>query len=198
MKQEPKQTIVYPGAQIGELKVIMSVRTPSGETKRWRCECSCGERLTIRQNYLTRPNPKSDCGGIAHASDKTKYKREYGIWTMMQVRTSDPRHVSYKDYGGRGIKVDAEWLNNPGTGYDGFARFLKDMKPAPTQKHTLDRIDPDSNYGPGKCRWATMKEQARNKRSDKVRAERYAKAKANQTGQASQLNQPTKGESDAT
>jgi hypothetical protein len=70
--------------------------------------------------------------------------------------------------------VDPEWLDSTADEalpYDGFERFLSDMGPAPSKKHTLDRKDPDSNYGPGKCRWATMKEQARNKRSDKKRHE---------------------------
>lgn len=171
MAFEPKQTKVYPGAKIGFFTVIGRVSTPKGETQRWRVECSCGTRETIRQNYLTRDNPKTSCG-CKRRSERTIYKREYGIWTMMQVRTSDPRHVSYADYGGRGIGVDPEWIDSETN--DGFKRFLEDMKPAPTDKHTLDRIDPDSNYGPGKCRWATMKEQARNKRADKIRAAKKA------------------------
>jgi hypothetical protein len=194
----PKQTKVYPGARIGYWKVIGRVSTPKGETQRWRIECECGTRETIRQNYLTRDNPKESCG-CKRRTNRTEYKREYGIWTMMQVRCYNKNHVSYLDYGGRGIRVEEVWLDKIEVKdgietrvYDGFERFLKDMGPAPTDKHTLDRIDPDSNYGPGEsgkplCRWATMKEQANNKRSDKIRR---AKAVA-----AARLRELNKGDS---
>ena len=193
-KHLPKQTKVYVGAKIEQFTVIKSIPTPTTETKRWRVECSCGTRITIRQNYLTRENPKQDCGGPAHQSERMKFKREYGIWTMMHFRCYNSTHVSYKEYGGRGIKVNPEWhdvYSSPTVKtaetrtYDGFSRFLADMGPAPTPTHSLDRIDPDSNYGAGEpgnplCRWATPKEQANNKRSDKIkrlRAEQAAAAK---------------------
>lgn len=86
------------------------------------------------------------------------YKDEYHIWRSMIQRCTSETHVSYPDYGGRGIKVCDEWLG-------GFHAFLKDLGPRPTKGHSLDRINPDGNYQPDNVRWATGKVQARNKRN---------------------------------
>jgi hypothetical protein len=77
----------------------------------------------------------------------------------MHQRCRDANHKSYHDYGGRGITVCDRW--------DDFENFLADMGERP-EGMTLDRIDPNSNYGPGLCRWATPKQQAANKRTKKA------------------------------
>ena len=79
----------------------------------------------------------------------------YRSWFAMRDRCEDPKAVSYKWYGGRGIKVCDAWQD--------FLTFYRDMGDRPDGM-TLDRINPDGNYEPGNCRWATAKEQAANKR----------------------------------
>lgn len=78
----------------------------------------------------------------------------YLSWTCMRKRCTDPRDPSWANYGGRGVNVCERWQD--------FAAFLADMGPRP-DGHTLDRIDPDGNYEPGNCRWATMLEQRHNR-----------------------------------
>ena len=82
---------------------------------------------------------------------------EYVSWLSMLNRCFVPTHDAYPWYGGRGITVCDQRRHS-------FAAFLADMGIKPTPKHTIDRKDPDSNYEPGKCRWATWKEQAQTRR----------------------------------
>lgn len=77
--------------------------------------------------------------------------------SMLQ-RCENRNHEQHKDYGGRGIKVCRRWLK--------FENFYTDMGPRP-EGRTLDRKDNDGNYEPGNCRWATWKQQAANRRSQK-------------------------------
>lgn len=75
----------------------------------------------------------------------------------MHSRCFNPEHASYRDYGGRGITVCPEWAS--------FDQFFADMG-EPPEGLSLDRIDNNSGYTPHNCRWASAKEQQRNKRSN--------------------------------
>lgn len=86
--------------------------------------------------------------------------RIYNIWRGMLYRTTDPKSVSYPHYGGRGIKVCERWKSIDG--------FLADMGPTYADGLTLERIDVDGDYEPSNCRWATVAEQARNKRNTRL------------------------------
>lgn len=144
------------GKAIGQLTVKQRVRVPTGSATRWKCVCVCGKVLVVAHNCLIRKSPKTHCGCQNSKGPGALYPLVYGVWCMMLVRCSDPKHVAYASYGGRGIKVCERWKT--------FENFRLDMGDRKSRKFSLDRIDPDGDYEPGNVRWSDQKTQARNKR----------------------------------
>lgn len=83
----------------------------------------------------------------------------YRKYLSMKGRCYTKTHPSYKNYGGKGVKVCDKWLDKE----NGFWQFVGDMGEQP-RGHTLDRIDPNGDYTPDNCRWANDYLQSQNKR----------------------------------
>jgi hypothetical protein len=94
------------------------------------------------------------------ASSGRKRSPEYVSWQSMIARCTRESHPHFADYGGRGIRVSDLWRHS-------FAQFFADLGPRP-EGMTLDRSDPDGDYEPANCRWATLRQQRWNRR-DMVR-----------------------------
>jgi len=86
------------------------------------------------------------------------------VWRQMIHRCHNPKSSNYANYGARGIAVCDEWRAS-------FNAFMSDMGLRPSAAHSIDRIDNDGNYEPGNCRWATIAEQSRKKRTTKLSEE---------------------------
>lgn len=157
------------GQRFGMLTVLGPRRSElekSGTTVYWLCKCDCGASSWVAARHLRNGHTQS-CGcfrSIKTTAEKTKHgkrwTKEYIIWAGMIQRCQNPNHQSYALYGGRGISVCDRWL-----GEGGFENFLDDMGPAPSAAHQIDRFpNNDGDYEKSNCRWATIKQQARNRR----------------------------------
>jgi len=161
-----KRRIDLSGQVIGHLTVIEAVPTSGLKHSEWNCRCICGKEIIERTSYLRKGGDRS-CGcitayrqyGKARKPPSIKTCTEYNSYCCMKARCFKPYDICYKYYGGRGISVCDRWL-----GINGFENFLFDMGTKPSLKHSLDRIDVNGNYEPSNCRWASIAEQAVNKR----------------------------------
>lgn len=172
------------GQRFGRLSVVKKAdrASPSGGSL-WECLCDCGATKTVNASNLRNGGSRS-CGCLAgewsksmgsnpafvakRAASQVRHghkKRgnaspEYKTWLGMKARCERPTNKDYPRWGGRGIRVCDRWQD--------FAAFFADMGPKPSPSHSIDRLDPDANYEPGNCRWATPAEQGgENKRSNR-------------------------------
>lgn len=152
------------GDKFGKLTIIDF----SDFNKRYAiCSCECGKTKIVETNYLAIGRIKS-CGCLRRIIERDRNYNPvlYGeainkelrptctAWASMLKRCLNKTNADYKYYGGRNITVCDRWLN--------FYNFYEDMGKKP-KGTILDRIDPNKNYEPYNCRWATRKQQLYNK-----------------------------------
>ena len=150
------------GLKIAHLTLMHAVRHRNAQGQNylswfWTCRCRCGKTTVVLEASLLSGNTKS-CGCVHNKPRKHGMCQSYiyKIWAGMLSRCNRPNHVSYHNYGGRGIRVCHRW--------EKFENFYKDMGDRPSKNHTLERLNNDGNYDPKNCVWATYTEQGQNKR----------------------------------
>jgi hypothetical protein len=150
------------GQRFGRLIAIELAGKDHSKKPLWRCHCDCGNEPVIRGESL-RSGHYVSCGcyraehGIFSRTHGKTGTRTYDIWCGLITRCTNPNDHAYPQYGGRGIKMYEQWRHS-------FAAFYADMGDAPSNSHSLDRINNDGDYEPANCRWATRTEQNRNRR----------------------------------
>ncbi len=154
------------GDKVDRNTVLQFVGRDKWESLVYLCRCDCGE-LTLKTSIQLRSGRSRSCGclsaevsSVANRTHGMRKAPEYKSWVSMKQRCLNPRNDRYADYGGRGIKICERWLS--------FANFFADLGPRPNRSYTHERNNNELGYAPENCRWATKKEQSRNRRSSVI------------------------------
>lgn len=154
------------GQDFGRLRA--TARTSSGG--KWTCQCDCGKTCSVYISYLRSGHTKS-CGCLKReisrsgAGDRFRVHGKsttpiYRLWVSIRQRCRTD-----KNYAGK-VSVCPEWESD----LDAFTAWAKATG---WQKGlSLDRIDNGKGYSPSNCRFVTAVDQARNKTTTKLDADK--------------------------
>lgn len=142
------------GSKIGEWVVLRRLPN-SGPSTIWECRCICGTVKPVRASHLASGHSVS-CGCLplparTHGQAAGKFSKKYRTWRQIKARCCNPNHKNADIYNGL---LCTAWMS--------FEQFDADVPDAPSEAHTIDRIDNSKGYEPGNVRWTTTAEQHRN------------------------------------
>jgi hypothetical protein len=150
--------------QFGRLLASFPVGSNRQRETLWACVCNCGNVAVVSVHDLLRGN-RISCGcrrgllgslnpAFKHGGAmRNNHNPAYASWASMLARCTNPKEISWKQYGGAGITVCERWRE--------FNNFLVDTgeRPAGT---SLGRFGDVGNYSCGVCAQCTANGWTRN------------------------------------
>lgn len=130
-----------------------------------KCLCSCGKETYVLKSNLIKGNTQS-CGCLHKEIAKANFSthnlsktRLYRIYLKMKERCYNPKNKAYKNYGGRGISICKEWLND----FEKFYNWANTNGYTPAL--SIERKNVNGNYEPQNCTWIRKSDQSKNRRN---------------------------------
>ena len=135
----------------------------------WLCKCECGGQTIVKTGHLNSGGTRS-CGCLKSeccrkASKISAKKRSLPFKNKRKLkdlrrniinRCTNPKDKRWANYGGRGISICQEWIDNPIL----FYQWAIDNSYKPGLQ--IDRIDVHGNYEPNNCRFVDIITQMNN------------------------------------
>ncbi len=123
-RPSPKK-IPLSGKRFGMWQVLSeSDKKGKNGSSYWNCICDCGKHKEVTGGDL-RSGKSTNCGcrRTQHLVDSVKIhptgsKVLYQVWHALLRRCYEKEHMSYHNYGGRGVTVCEEWRNDFRPFYD--------------------------------------------------------------------------------
>lgn len=125
-------------------------------------KCYCGREFKASNSNIKSKRTKS-CGCLKKMLDENKVKDSKitnlnRLWNHIKDRCFNIKCNAYKNYGGRGITMQEDWINDS-------EKFIQDvlekLGPRP-ERCSFDRINNDGNYEINNVRWGNYETQLGN------------------------------------
>ena len=154
----------YIGLRYGKLVIVKEIGVRRKYNRVFECICDCGKTTTVCQSYLSK-DMMCGCGCLKKKPKKhgLSYHPLYKVWNDIKMRCYNKNRASYKNYGGRGVKMCDEWRNNP----EAFVKWGIKNGWKPGFEIDKDMLGDNKLYSPENCVFLTPKMNSKYKRNTK-------------------------------